>query len=129
MGLSCLPLSPANGPNRDVAFKIPDNCDGCAKIMTETIPKFKGVASCVTDTKNQKIVVTGSFNEEKLLKKLKKVTCEDVEIVVKSEKKGDDIVPEEAAKAIEPNSDERKELEKFLMMYSDENPNAKCTIS
>ncbi|XP_010445390.1 PREDICTED: uncharacterized protein LOC104728045 [Camelina sativa] len=115
MGLSCLQLSPANGPtpNRDVAFMIPDNCDGCKKIMTETIPKFKGVASSVTDTKNQKIVVTGSFNEEKLLKKLKKVTCEDVEIVVKSEKKGD----------------ERKELEKFLMMFRDENPNAKCTIS
>lgn len=45
-----------------------------------------GVESCTTDTENQKIAVSGSFNLEKLLKKLKKVTGKDVEIVKEEEK-------------------------------------------
>ncbi|EOA18046.1 hypothetical protein CARUB_v10006492mg [Capsella rubella] len=117
----------------DVAFSIPDSCPECEKSMTDAITKFKGVnTSSVTST--GKIVVTGSFNQDKLLKKLIKVTGKDVEIVEKDEeveKKSDETVAEkteEPEKVIEPNSDERKQMDKF-MMFSDENPNAKCTIS
>lgn len=113
-----------------------------------------GVESCTTDTENQ-IAVSGSFNLEKLLKKLKKVTGKDVEIVKEEEKDPEpeiteivkekdeeteedsqpevvqEVETEEDAQpevVFEPNSDEQKELEKY-MMFSDENPNAKCTIS
>lgn len=105
----------------------------------------------MTDTKKHKIVVSGSFNQEKLLKKLIKVTGKDIEIVVKNEKdddeseivqKTDEIIAEkteesekvleevaEAEKIIEPTkSDEHKEMEK-IMMFNDENANARCTIS
>lgn len=103
----------------------------------------------MTDTKKHKIVVSGSFNQEKLLKKLIKVTGKDIEIVVKNEKddeseivqKTDEIIAEkieesekvleevtEAEKIIEPKSDEHKEMEK-IMMFNDENANARCTIS
>ncbi|KAG2263334.1 hypothetical protein Bca4012_014433 [Brassica carinata] len=140
----------------DVELKIPD-CNRCEKDMIDAISDFKGVESCTTDTENQKIAVSGSFNLEKLLKKLKKVTGEDVEIVEEEKKdpepeiveivkeKDDEtkvvqeveteVVQEVETKedaqpevVFEPNSDEQKEIEKY-MMFSDENPNAKCTMS
>ncbi|KAG2263335.1 hypothetical protein Bca52824_070414 [Brassica carinata] len=114
----------------DVELKIPD-CNRCEKDMIDAISDFKGVESCTTDTENQKIAVSGSFNLEKLLKKLKKVTGEDVEIVEEEKKDPEPEIVEIDAQpevVFEPNSDEQKEIEKY-MMFSDENPNAKCTMS
>lgn len=95
-----------------------------------------GVASYTKDTENQKVAVSGSFDLEKLLKKLKKVTGgKGVEVVKEEEKDPEpEIVEvvkekdEETEMVFEPNSDEQKEKEKY-MLFSDENPNAKCTIS
>lgn len=97
---------------------------------------MSGVESCVTDTVDQKIAISGSFNVEKLLKKLSKLTGEDqvevVKIGVESE-----IVQEKDVKDLgtlletDKKSEEyekSKEMDKILM-FSDENPNARCTIS
>ncbi|CAH8301217.1 unnamed protein product [Eruca vesicaria subsp. sativa] len=132
-----------------VELKIPE-CNKCEKGMINVIYNFKGVNSFTTDKENQKIAVFGSFNLEKLLKKLKKVTGgKEVEVVkeedknpepeiveiVKEENEETEVVQEvEAEKdaqpqvVFEPNSDEQKEMEKY-MIFSDENPNAKCMIS
>lgn len=85
---------------------------------------------------DQKIAISGSFNVEKLLKKLSKLTGEDqvevVKIGVESE-----IVQEKDVKDLgtlletDKKSEEyekSKEMDKILM-FSDENPNARCTIS
>uniref|UniRef100_M4D8G8 HMA domain-containing protein n=1 Tax=Brassica campestris TaxID=3711 RepID=M4D8G8_BRACM len=147
----------------DVELKIPD-CNKCEKGMIAVISNFKGVESYTKDTENQKVAVSGSFDLEKLLKKLKKVTGgKGVEVVKEEEKdpepeivgvEGEEKDPEpeivEVVKekdeetevvqevkteenarpevVFEPNSDEQKEKEKY-MLFSDENPNAKCTIS
>ncbi|XP_006414484.2 heavy metal-associated isoprenylated plant protein 18 [Eutrema salsugineum] len=137
--------------------------------MTAVISKFKGVESRVVDREKQTILVTGSFNLEKLLKKLMKETNKEVEIVTQEEKDVESEIiqkreyekletipekneetemvqeekekeyetvvenderPEEDAEpeiVIEPNSDDRSESEIYTM-FSDENPNAKCTI-
>ncbi|CAF2020409.1 hypothetical protein Bca4012_079703 [Brassica carinata] len=133
----------------DVELKIPD-CNKCGKGMISAISNFKGVASYTKDTENQKVAVSGSFDLEKLLKKLKKVTGgKGVEVVKEEEKDPEpeivevvkekdeetevvqEVKTEENARpemVFEPNSDEQKEKEKY-MLFSDENPNAKCTIS
>lgn len=104
------------------------------------------------DKENQKIKATGSFNQEMLLKKLMKVIQEleihegkndkndESEINKKNEEKlklipkkreESKMVEEELAKAkkkIDPNSDEHKQIEK-IMMFNEENTNARCTIS
>lgn len=109
-----------------------------------------GVESYTKDTENQKVAVSGSFDLEKLLKKLKKVTGgKGVEVVKEEEKDPEpeivevvkekdeetevvqEVKTEENARpevVFEPNSDEQKEKEKY-MLFSDENPKAKCTIS
>ncbi|CAN7118592.1 unnamed protein product [Brassica rapa subsp. narinosa] len=133
----------------DVELKIPD-CNKCEKGMIAVISNFKGVESYTKDTENQKVAVSGSFDLEKLLKKLKKVTGgKGVEVVKEEEKDPEpeivevvkekdeetevvqEVKTEENARpevVFEPNSDEQKEKEKY-MLFSDENPNAKCTIS
>ncbi|KAL1220574.1 Heavy metal-associated isoprenylated plant protein 17 [Cardamine amara subsp. amara] len=131
-------LPPTNIPNNssNVEFKMPD-CDECVKAMTETITKFKGVESCVTDAENQKIVVTGSFNQEKLVKKLFKLTGNEVEIVTEEEKNAESEMLLEQEKELETvveieehvSEEDAKveEIEKH-MKFTEENPKAKCTI-
>ncbi|CAH8276543.1 unnamed protein product [Arabidopsis lyrata] len=127
-------------------------CSICERAMTDAISKFRGVTICVVDKENQKIKATGSFNQEMLLKKLMKVIQEleihegendkndESEINKKNEEKlklipkkreESKMVEEELAKAkkkIDPNSDEHKQIEK-IMMFNEENTNARCTIS
>ncbi|KAG7542772.1 hypothetical protein ISN45_Aa07g027290 [Arabidopsis thaliana x Arabidopsis arenosa] len=146
----CLPLLPKNSP-KNVEFKMP-KCSICEKAMTDAISKFRGVTICVVDKENQKIKAIGSFNQELLLKKLMKVIQEleihdgendkndESEINQKNEEKlklipkkreESKMVEEELAKAkkkIDPNSDEHKQIEK-IMMFNEENTNARCTIS
>lgn len=45
-----------------------------------------GVEACKTDMDNQKVMVTGHFNLEKLLKTLKKKTGRKAEILMKNER-------------------------------------------
>ncbi|KAG7543149.1 Heavy metal-associated domain HMA [Arabidopsis thaliana x Arabidopsis arenosa] len=110
-------------------------CEKYEEDIGKVISKFEGVKTCVVDVENQKIVITGDFDEEKLLEKLKKKMRKRI---IKVEKNRND---EEAKIVIEndeeiemdrgvymyPNSDDEKEMAKY-MMFSDENPNA-CSIS
>ncbi|XP_019088051.1 PREDICTED: heavy metal-associated isoprenylated plant protein 3-like [Camelina sativa] len=54
----------------EVEFKIPFLNDKYE--VKKVISKFEGVETCVVDVESQKVVVTGSFDQEKMLKKLKK---------------------------------------------------------
>jgi len=56
-----------------------------------------GVEACKTDMENQKVMVTGNFNLEKLLKNLKKKTGKKAEILTMNEKvEKEDVVQNEA---------------------------------
>ncbi|CAA7057623.1 unnamed protein product [Microthlaspi erraticum] len=130
----CIPIPPptVSNCNLDVEIKIPD-CSHCATIMTEVIPRFKGVETCVTDIVNQNIAVRGSFNLEKLLKKLSKLTGEDQVVLVKKEVESEIVQKKNLGALLETDkkSEEyanNKEMDKILM-FNDENPNARCTIS
>lgn len=89
----------------------------------------------ITDMNKHKVVVTGRFDPQKVLKKLKKKTGKRVEIVVNKEKTptasniGEDLVPEEVSKLVSepPTFDYCREINGLLVMFSDENPNA-CSI-
>lgn len=83
-----------------------------------------------TDTNKHKVVVTGRFDPQKVLKKLKKKTGKRVEVLVNKEKtptssNGEDLVPEEVSDP--PMFDCCEEINEMLIMFSDENPNA-CSI-
>lgn len=102
-----------------------------------------GVKTCMVDIENQKVVVTGNFDEEKLLKKLKKKMnkrIKDVEKENKDEEPETILKKDEGAKIatenyeesemdrniyIQQNRDDEKEMARW-MMFSDENPNACC---
>ncbi|XP_019086511.1 PREDICTED: uncharacterized protein LOC104718845 isoform X2 [Camelina sativa] len=56
----------------EVEFKIPFLNDKYEVYIEKVISKFEGVETCVVDVENQKVVVTGSFDQEKMFKKLKK---------------------------------------------------------
>ncbi|ANM66135.1 putative heavy metal-associated domain superfamily [Arabidopsis thaliana] len=99
-----------------VEFKMPE-CSICERAMTHTISKFKGVTLCVPDKENQKIKVSGSFNKEKLLKKIMKV-IKELEIHDGKNEEKDELIRKKQ---------EETEMAK-IMMLNDENAN-RCTIS
>ncbi|CAL0307242.1 unnamed protein product [Lupinus luteus] len=115
-----------------VEFKVSMHCNACERSIAKTISKFKGVEKFVTDMNKHMAVVTGRFDPNKMLKKLKK----------KGKKKKVEIV---SIKEEEKPKDESHESDKLilmqpiivendccintetLMLFSDENPNA-CAL-
>lgn len=81
-----------------------------------------------TDMKKHRVVVTGRIDPQKVLKKLKKKTGKKVEIIVKKEdasKESNDGVSKLDSK--QPILFDCCNDDEWLMMFSDENPNA-CSI-
>ncbi|KAJ4828931.1 hypothetical protein Tsubulata_040082 [Turnera subulata] len=120
-----------------VEFRVSMHCNACERTVAKVIAKFKGVETFTTEMANHKVVVTGHFDQKKLLKKLKKKTRKRVEIVEKEEEKEDpkdehgeeeDALPPEVVLqfAWPPLLGYCKHDEAF-MVFSDENPNA-CSI-
>lgn len=91
-----------------------------------------------TDMNNHKVVATGKFDPQKVLKKLKKKTGKRAEIVVNKEKAPNNITESNGSSELSVQSkvapdpplimfDYCKDQNELLMMFSDENPNA-CSI-
>ncbi|XP_019436048.1 PREDICTED: heavy metal-associated isoprenylated plant protein 19-like [Lupinus angustifolius] len=113
-----------------VDFKISMHCNACERTIAKAISKFKGVEKFVTDMNKHMAMVTGRFDPNKMLKKLKKKS-KKVEIVsIKEEEKPKD-ESHECDKLIlmQPIIVENDCCIKTetLMMFSDENPNA-CAL-
>ncbi|EOA18331.1 hypothetical protein CARUB_v10006850mg [Capsella rubella] len=110
-------IDTAQTSTKEVEIHLTFLCDKLEKDVGKVISKFEGVKTCDVDIVNQKIVITGDFDKEKLLKKLKKRMRKRIQ---KMEKKKRD---EEHLRGVYINpstADER------YMMFSDENPNACC---
>ncbi|KAF5465562.1 hypothetical protein F2P56_015554 [Juglans regia] len=120
-------------------FKVSMHCNACERTVAKAISKCKGVEKFTTDMNNHKVVATGKFDPQKVLKKLKKKTGKRAEIVVNkapasstttNQSNGPELSVQ--PKVLAPDDpllimfDYCKENE-LLMMFSDENPNA-CTI-
>ncbi|XP_023635204.1 heavy metal-associated isoprenylated plant protein 18 [Capsella rubella] len=106
----------------EVEFKIPFLDAEFEECIKKVISKFEGITWYVVDNENQKVVVTGSFDEEKLSKKLKKKIdkkMEEEESKIAAKKK------EESDKHAKAKSDDGSEIAKY-MMVGDANPNACC---
>lgn len=101
---------------------------------------FEGVEKFTTDMNNHKVVATGKFDPQKVLKKLKKKTGKRAEMIVVNKEKapasstthesnGSELSVQPKVAPDDPSLimfDYCKENE-LLMMFSDENPNA-CSI-
>lgn len=84
------------------------------------------------DIANQKVVVTGDFDEDKLLKKIKKKMRKRMKKMEKKKQEEETLKKYEESNMnssiyMNPSSDEEKEMARY-MMFSDDNPNA-CSIS
>ncbi|KAL0348783.1 UNVERIFIED_CONTAM: Heavy metal-associated isoprenylated plant protein 19 [Sesamum angustifolium] len=111
-------------------YKLSMHCNGCERIVVETVSNIKGVEKFVTDINNHKVVVTGRIDPQKVLKKLRKKTGKSVELVVedKDGKDGEGKVME---------NDREQTMDSWLvhyygdgethMIFNDENVNA-CSI-
>ncbi|XP_051126088.1 heavy metal-associated isoprenylated plant protein 19-like [Andrographis paniculata] len=105
-------------------YNVPMHCNACERTVAKTISKIKGVEKFVTDMNHNKVVVTGRFDPQKVLKRLKKKRGKKVELV---EKQDDD----EKGKNVNGAD---SSLDRYFygesemhMMFNDENANA-CSI-
>ncbi|XP_019089469.1 PREDICTED: uncharacterized protein LOC104733719 [Camelina sativa] len=107
-------------------------CEKFEVDVGKVISKFEGVKTCAVDIENQKVVITGDFDKEKLLKKLKKKMRKRINKMEQKKKDKEPIKEDEKFEMdrgiyINPSSVDEKEMSRY-MMFSDENPNA-CSIS
>ncbi|XP_010435270.2 PREDICTED: uncharacterized protein LOC104719119 [Camelina sativa] len=107
-------------------------CEEFEVDVGKVISKFEGVKTCVVDIENQKVIVTGDFDKEKLLKKLKKKMSKRINKMEQNKKDKEPIQKDEKIEMdsgiyINPSSDDEKEMSRYMML-SDANPNA-CSIS
>ncbi|KAI5349609.1 PREDICTED: heavy [Prunus dulcis] len=111
-------------------FSVSMHCNACERTVAKTLSKLKGVEKFTTDMNKHKVVVTGKMDPQKVLKKLRKKTGKKVEIVVDKEEKPNDASDEGnlAKPNVYPNFFDCCKETDILMMFSDENPNACCTM-
>ncbi|KAG8082570.1 hypothetical protein GUJ93_ZPchr0014g46660 [Zizania palustris] len=73
-------------------LKVYMHCDACERSVRRTVKNIDGVEKVELDREENKVTVTGDFEPEKVLKKIKKKTGKKAEILVPEE---DDEVEEE----------------------------------
>ncbi|KAJ6980931.1 hypothetical protein D5086_019086 [Populus alba] len=118
-------------------YKVSMHCNACERTVAKIISMFKGVETFRTDMNKHKVVVTGRIDPQKLLKKLKKKTRKEVEIVAnKKEEEGSkdtsrteeiNVASESFPQQYPPIFFDCCKNNDLLMAFSDENPNA-CSI-
>ncbi|KAG8385883.1 hypothetical protein BUALT_Bualt03G0091400 [Buddleja alternifolia] len=140
-----------------VVLEIRMHCDACAQALQKRIRKIQGVESVITDIANDKVIVKGVLDPDKLVNDVYKKTGKQASVVKdepkkeeekkdeekkaeeKKDEKQDDKKQEEESKEGEDNKTDIKKSEylpsKYYMEYaayppqffSDENPNA-CSV-
>ncbi|VAH33881.1 unnamed protein product [Triticum turgidum subsp. durum] len=64
-----------------VNVRVYMHCDACERSVRRTIKKIDGVETVEVDREENKVMVTGDFKAEKVLRKLKKKTGKKAEIL------------------------------------------------
>ncbi|XP_057765083.1 heavy metal-associated isoprenylated plant protein 7-like [Salvia miltiorrhiza] len=88
-----------------VVLKVRMHCEACAQVLQKRIGKVQGVESVTTDIANDRVIVRGVLDPEKLVNDVYKRTGKQASIVKEQEKK-------EEEKKDEEKKDEKKEDKK-----------------
>ncbi|CAA2962907.1 heavy metal-associated isoprenylated plant 7-like isoform X1 [Olea europaea subsp. europaea] len=92
-----------------VVLKVRMHCEACAQVLHKRIRKVKGVESVTTDLANDKVIVKGVLDPEKLVNDVYKKTRKQASIVKDEEKKEEEKKVEEKK---EEKPDEKREESK-----------------
>ncbi|KQK10913.1 hypothetical protein BRADI_2g57040v3 [Brachypodium distachyon] len=68
-----------------VDLKVYMHCDACERSVRRTIKKIDSIETVEVDREENKVKVTGDFDTEKVLKKIKKTTGKKAEILTPEE--------------------------------------------
>ncbi|CAN6235542.1 unnamed protein product [Urochloa humidicola] len=68
-----------------IELKVYMHCDACERKVRRTINKVEGVETVEIDREENKVTVTGDFEPEKVVKKIKKKTGKKAEILIPEE--------------------------------------------
>ncbi|XP_066343565.1 copper transport protein ATX1-like isoform X1 [Miscanthus floridulus] len=68
-----------------IEMKVYMHCDACERKVRRTISKVEGVETIEVDREENKVTVTGDFEPEKVVKKIKKKTRKKAEILAPEE--------------------------------------------
>ncbi|CAL5031182.1 unnamed protein product [Urochloa decumbens] len=68
-----------------IELKVYMHCDACERKVRRTINKVEGVETVDIDREENKVKVTGDFDPEKVVKKIKKKTGKKAEILIPEE--------------------------------------------
>ncbi|KMT16834.1 hypothetical protein BVRB_2g043150 [Beta vulgaris subsp. vulgaris] len=126
-------------PLQTVEIKVKMDCDGCERRVRNSVIHIKGVKSVDVNRKQSKVTVTGNVEPNRVLNKVKS-TGKRAEFwpyvpynVVSYpyaaqvyDKKAPSGYVKNAPQAFATTSDATQE--KYIQMFSDENPNASCSI-
>ncbi|KAI9123640.1 hypothetical protein K1719_004940 [Acacia pycnantha] len=133
-----------------VVLKVGMHCEACAQVIHKRIRKIQGVESVETDLGNDRVVVKGVVEANKLVEYVYKRTGKQASIVKEEEKKEEDKKDEDKKKEEDEHKEQEEEEEdndqtdikrmeywpsKYFTEYadapqifSDENPNACCVM-
>ncbi|RLM73287.1 hypothetical protein C2845_PM15G13420 [Panicum miliaceum] len=78
-----------------IELKVYMHCDACERKVRRTINKVEGVETVEVDREENKVTVTGDFEPEKVVKKIKKKTGKKAEIMVPEEDEEEEDVGQE----------------------------------
>uniref|UniRef100_A0A804MDX6 HMA domain-containing protein n=1 Tax=Zea mays TaxID=4577 RepID=A0A804MDX6_MAIZE len=73
-----------------VEMKVYMHCDACERKVRRTISKVEGVGTVEVDREENKVTVTGDFEPEKVVRKIRKKTGKKAEILVREENEEDE---------------------------------------
>ncbi|KAG6432203.1 hypothetical protein SASPL_103777 [Salvia splendens] len=112
-------------------YMVPIHCNACARRVAKAISKLKGVEKFMTGMTDDRVVVIGRINPEKVLKKLKTKMGKNVVLVVNEDQEDGDGDEAEMNCSWEEGmgswQDHYYGDGETHMMFSDENANS-CTM-
>ncbi|CAL5068727.1 unnamed protein product [Urochloa decumbens] len=78
-----------------IELKVYMHCDACERKVRRTINKVEGVEAVEIDREENKVTVTGDFDPEKVVKKIKKKAGKKAEILIPKEDEEEEDVGQE----------------------------------
>ncbi|PWZ36589.1 Heavy metal-associated isoprenylated plant protein 20 [Zea mays] len=119
-----------------VEMKVYMHCDACERKVRRTISKVEGVGTVEVDREENKVTVTGDFEPEKVVRKIRKKTGKKAEILVPEENEEDEGNGEETYvpyPLLYPDADIPDEFqtyrpERWNFHYFDDENSQACTV-
>lgn len=108
--------------NQTVAFKVSMHCKACSGKVERVLQDIDAVECYSIDFAQQKVTITGTFDSEKLMKKIAKRSRKHVEIWKEKETKKKDAESNAKDKEKKPS-----ETTMNFNYFSDEDPNS-CSV-